>query len=132
MKVLIFGGRDFNDQNHMANVLNAFYDLNGPITCVVHGAAKGADLLGQHFARNWLGVPDEPYPAAWSDLTAPGAVIKQGRYGPYNVIAGHQRNQRMIDEAKPEWAIMFPGGAGTADMKARLDKAGIPVWDASA
>lgn len=130
MRVLIFGGRDFNDQNLMMNTLNNFYTFNGPITFIIHGDAKGADTLGKHFARNWLGVPDLPFPAAWKDLSAPGAVVKEGKYGPYNAVAGHQRNQRMIDEGKPDWGIMMPGGTGTADMKARLDKAGIPVWDA--
>jgi hypothetical protein len=30
--------------------------------------------------------------------------------------AGHIRNQRMIDEGKPDAAVAFPGGTGTADM----------------
>lgn len=131
MKVLIFGGRNFYDQSLMQKTLDAFYLQNGAITCVIHGNAPGADSMGRMFARNWLGVPDEPYPADWKDLDAPGAVIKHGKYGPYNAVAGHQRNQRMIDEGKPAWGIMFPGGTGTADMNARLVKAGIPVWDAS-
>ena len=40
----------------------------------------------------------------------------------------HQgRNQEMIDEGQPGFVIAFPGGRGTADMKRRAKKAGLPV-----
>jgi hypothetical protein len=35
--------------------------------------------------------------------------------------------QRMIDEGKPDKALGFPGGRGTADMTRRLKAAGIPL-----
>lgn len=35
----------------------------------------------------------------------------------------------MIDEGKPDYALVFPGGYGTADMRARLVVAGIPFED---
>jgi hypothetical protein len=34
----------------------------------------------------------------------------------------------MLDEAKPDAVIAFPGGRGTADMTDRALKAGLPVW----
>jgi hypothetical protein len=33
--------------------------------------------------------------------------------------AGPIRNQRMLDEGRPELVIAFPGGRGTSDMTAR-------------
>jgi hypothetical protein len=46
--------------------------------------------------------------------------------------AGPIRNQRMIDEGKPDLVIAFPGGRGTADMVSRAKKAGIPVQEITA
>jgi hypothetical protein len=34
----------------------------------------------------------------------------------------------MLAEFAPAYAVGFPGGRGTADMHARLVKAGVPVW----
>ncbi len=37
------------------------------------------------------------------------------------------RNQQMLDEAKPDMVLAFPGGRGTDDMVSRAEKAGVPV-----
>lgn len=34
----------------------------------------------------------------------------------------------LLAEFAPAYAVGFPGGRGTADMHARLVKAGVPVW----
>ncbi len=44
----------------------------------------------------------------------------------YGKGAGHIRNQQMLDSGI-DLAIEFPGGRGTADMRRRLDKAGVKV-----
>lgn len=131
MRVLIFGGRDFRDQSMMQRALDNFYLANGAITYVIHGCAAGADSMGMMFARNWLCIPDsgDEFKADWKNIDVAGAVVKTNQHGQYNALAGHQRNERMIVEGKPDWGMCFPGGSGTADMKARLIKAGIPVWD---
>lgn len=41
--------------------------------------------------------------------------------------AGPIRNQHMIDTAKPDLVVSFPGGAGTADMVRRAKAAGVRV-----
>jgi hypothetical protein len=41
--------------------------------------------------------------------------------------AGPIRNQRMLDEGKPDLVIAFPGGRGTADMVRRAREAGVEV-----
>lgn len=41
--------------------------------------------------------------------------------------AGPIRNQRMLDEGKPDLVVAFPGGRGTADMVRRAKAAGVPV-----
>lgn len=131
MRVLIFGGRDFNDPAEMHYSIVDFQRAHGLITCIIHGAAKGADSWGAHFAKE-LGIPQRPFPADWGNIHAPGAVIKYQR-GPngraYNAVAGHWRNERMIVEGKPDFGMGFKGGSGTADMARRLTAAGIPIWN---
>jgi hypothetical protein len=56
------------------------------------------------------GVPVDKYPADWSVGKA----------------AGIQRNEAMIYMGKPDFGLVFPGGAGTADMRRRLVAASIP------
>ena len=71
-----------------------------------------------------------PFPAKWQDTGRPGSVVRVNSYGhEYDALAGHFRNQQMIDEGKPDAAIIFPGGSGTADMANRIKKAGIPHWE---
>jgi hypothetical protein len=43
--------------------------------------------------------------------------------------AGPIRNQRMIDEHRPELVVAAPGGRGTADMVRRARAAGIEVFE---
>ena len=43
--------------------------------------------------------------------------------------AGPLRNQRMLDEGKPDLVVAFPGGGGTKDMVRRAVKAGVSVHE---
>ena len=43
--------------------------------------------------------------------------------------AGPLRNQRMLDEGKPDLVVAFPGGGGTKDMVRRSVKAGVPIHE---
>ncbi len=78
---------------------------------LVNGGAKGADFAGRWWAERF-GMQVETYEADWDT---------HGR------AAGPIRNQRMIDEGKPDLVLAFPGGRGTADMVRRAEKAGIEV-----
>jgi hypothetical protein len=126
VKVLVTGGRTYFDRAHVFQTLNRIHREEGPITLLIHGAAAGADEQGKVWAQTFQ-IPQSPYPAAWRDLTAPGAVIKENRHGKYNARAGTDRNQRMLDEGKPDLVVAFPGGTGTADMVWRAKKAGVRV-----
>ncbi|WP_312313127.1 SLOG family protein [Sphingobium yanoikuyae] len=109
-RILICGGRTFNDQVAFARVMEG----REP-SVIINGGAAGADRL----ARMWAGyraIATFTFPADWE------------RMGP---SAGPRRNQRMIDEGKPDLVIAFPGGRGTADMIRRARAAGIPVIVAS-
>lgn len=108
MRVLIFGGRDFVGRQRHFDWLDEVVP-DGPT--VISGVAKGADAFGEFWANNY-GYPVERFHADWEG---------QGKK------AGVLRNQRMLDSGI-DVAIQFPGGAGTADMRRRLDKAGVKVY----
>jgi hypothetical protein len=108
--VLVCGGRNYWDGNRVWRVLNAAVDRLG-LSVVIQGGATGADNLAWQWARDH-GVPFETYAADWH---------AQGN------AAGPIRNQRMIDEGRPDVVIAFPGGRGTADMVRRAEAAGIKV-----
>lgn len=107
-RVLVCGGRDYCD----LPTVNAFLDGITPRpTMIIHGGARGADECAWRWACRSC-VPDEAYPADWKT---------HGR------AAGPIRNQRMLDEGKPDLVVAFPGGRGTADMVRRAKAAGVKV-----
>lgn len=121
MKVLVYGGRDWDDQKTMDRVLDTLHEQYR-FSLVINGeqiSRKGDRLFGADWqARKWghaQGIHLKLYRPNWN---------AQGR------AAGPIRNQRMIDEGKPELAVEFPGGRGTADMGRRLEAAGIQIIDA--
>lgn len=90
------------------------------ITKVVEGEAPGADLLGKKWAED-RGIPVDPYPAKWDDLTVRPIKIKQGPRGPYNALAGFQRNDVMADVATHFVGLRRPAkSSGTDDMVKRV------------
>lgn len=109
-RVLVCGGRDYRDFAAVNRELSKVH-AEKTITCVVQGGAAGTD----GFARQWAlehGIRCETYAAEWTRL---------------GNRAGTIRNQEMIDEGRPDAAVAFPGGSGTADMVARLARAKIPT-----
>jgi hypothetical protein len=109
LRVLACGGRDFQDYDIVRAVLG---NLAGPVV-LCHGGARGADSLAGRYAceRGW------------------GLRVYRAEWKRYGKAAGARRNQRMLDDFKPDVVVAFPGGRGTADMVARSVKAGVCVWD---
>lgn len=108
MRVVVYGGRDYTNRRMLYAVMDRLHARMN-FSTVIHGDYRGADWLARDWARV-RGILDEPYAAEWKRY--------RGRAGPI-------RNQRMITEAKPEFGIEFPGQDGTADMRARLVRAGV-------
>lgn len=111
MRVLVCGGRDYNDIERFASVF-----LGKRVTFIIEGGALGADNL----ARNWALRNDVPFRTYHADWKTHGRA------------AGPIRNQRMLDEGKPDLVVAFPGGRGTADMVRRAKAALIPVHEVPA
>lgn len=125
MRLLVCGGRRFNNMTMMHTGMCEIARLYGSIEVGIHGDADGADRLADAWFT-YQGIPVLRFPARWSDITVPGARVRVGRYGAYNVLAGTWRNQQMLDEGKPTAWLAMPGGTGTADMVARCRAAGLP------
>jgi hypothetical protein len=126
-RVVVFGGRDFNDQPMLDSALDDFHRDCG-IAVLIEGEARGADLRAKAWAKK-RGVRVEEYPAPWDDIEHPDARVMTRRDGKkYDANAGPRRNQQMIDEGRPDCGIAFPGGSGTANMAEKCELAGVPVF----
>lgn len=116
MRILVCGGRDYSDRDHIHNTLCEIDATRGPITCVIHGAATGADHEGmiwaQMMAESGREIKHAPFAANWKT---------HGR------AAGPMRNARMLEVGKPDLIVAFPGGRGTADMVAKAKAAGVEI-----
>lgn len=126
MRVIVCGGRKYADKTRVEKTLQRLISTKGDTPKVMTGGATGADQL----AYDWClanKVTVYKYPANWTDLSHPDAVIRTRSDGTqYDALAGLRRNQQMLDE-KPDLVIAFPGGTGTADMVNRARKAGVAV-----
>lgn len=124
-RVLVCGGRKYSNRDHLFSVLDSI--PNG-VGYIIQGEATGADRLAKEWASS-RGIPfSEQYAAKWNDLVTPPVVLRKRADGSqYNAAAGGIRNQRMLEEGKPDCVIGFLGGSGTDDMVRRARKAGVPV-----
>lgn len=125
MRLVVTGGRTYCDTARIFAALDEIH-ARRPVSLLIEGEAAGLDTRARVWARR-AGVPVLPFPSDWDDISHPDAVVRYTRGGkPYDVTAGARRNQQMIDDGKPDFGLVFPGGTGTADMRARLVAAGIP------
>jgi hypothetical protein len=117
LKVIIAGSRDIADQSIVAKAVKASGFSVGE---VVSGTAPGVDKLGEIWAK-FYNVPIKRFPADWKNIKVRGAVVKEGAYGPYNAMAGFNRNEEMAKYADA-CIIITNGSNGAADMMKRAEK----------
>lgn len=110
-RVLVCGGREYTDRDAVFAALDLVKAAVGEMT-VIQGGATGADALAREWCARQSSIHMVNEPADWRT---------HGR------AAGPIRNQRMLDEHKPDVVIAFAGGRGTADMVRRAEAAGVPV-----
>ncbi len=99
IKVIIAGGRDFDDFNKLCQVCDEFLQDQNNIE-IVSGTYKGADLLGERYA-NERTYPIKQFPADWR------------RYGK---SAGLKRNTEMAAYADALIAFWDGESKGTKHM----------------
>lgn len=116
MIVLVYGGRRYQDRARVFAELDAIHALK-PITLLIQGEATGADAYGKAWARAH-DVLTSDFAADWNNMEVEIVRPKRRADGSvYNAAAGGIRNRRMMDEGKPDLALEFPGGSGTANMR---------------
>lgn len=112
-KLIVAGGRDFNDAALMERVLIAMADveLADKSVSIVSGMARGADMLAYQLARN-LGIEVYQFDANW-------AV--------YGKSAGFMRNSDMGQFADGLLAFWDGKSPGTRHMVAYMRSLNKPV-----
>jgi len=110
MRVLVCGGRDYDDQEMLYDALDDIERESGPITLVMQGGASGADEL----AVDWAKYRGKECLTVFADWKTHGKS------------AGPIRNSKMLEHS-PDLVVAFPGGTGTADMVAKARATGVPV-----
>lgn len=111
MRVLVCGGRDYDDSRRVYAVLDKLHAEAG-ILRLIEGGAQGADRLARDWANNIGGVRVETFEADWEH---------------HGKFAGPMRNSRMLAEGRPDVVVAFPGGRGTADMVRKARREGVKV-----
>ena len=118
MKLIIAGGRDFNDLvlalsefTDLAKELNVNLSKAHPVTEIVSGGAKGADKIGETIA-SLVGIPVKQFIPDWNGL---------GRR------AGFVRNSEMGDYADVLLAFWDKKSSGTKQMIDYATKKGLIV-----
>lgn len=111
-KVIIAGGRDFNNYQLLFTKCCRILDNHKTTEVqIVSGTAKGADTLGERFAKE-TNTPLKRFPANW-DL--------------YGKSAGVIRNSDMADYADALIAFWDGKSRGTKNMIAEARLRGLPV-----
>jgi len=114
MKILVTGGRDYEDQATFDRTMDAISMELQRVVCVIQGGADGADMLARGWAAERM-LPcmtfhAQPY---WNRL---------------GKAAGRIRNEWMLEYGEPDLVVAFPtGGPGTAHMIKIATEAGLPV-----
>lgn len=108
MRTIIAGSREIIDYQEC---LDAVVDSDFEITEVISGGARGADKLGELFAKN-NGLPLKVFPADWETHGKP---------------AGYIRNQQMANNADALIALWDGISRGTKHMIEIANSKGLHV-----
>lgn len=116
MKLIIAGGRDFNDYTLLQSKLDHLLQ-NIPTDSIeiVSGGARGADSLGERYA-NERGIKIKQFIPEWKNPD-----------GTMNRAAGHIRNRKMGDYADTLVAFWDGQSKGTKGMIDYAIKKGLNV-----
>jgi hypothetical protein len=131
--LIIFGSRRLRNYRFVRQSLDRLLqNVHQQIVVVRSGHAKGADQLGERYAREVLRIEPEIYEALWNAITDDAVIRIRDDGSRYNHAAGVQRNEQMIigrDERKATHAIAFKPdyceSKGTDDMTERCRRHGV-------
>jgi len=140
-RILMTGSRGWNNTELASAALKAgmlLLDTQAPTTTLIHGAARGADLMLAGEAM-LLGMPTEPHPAQWNQHS--DSCPDWDKKGDRCKLAGFHRNTRMIN-SNVDLCLAFPthpqalapgqdrkeSSRGTWHCVAEASKAGVPTF----
>lgn len=149
LHIVVTGGRHYDRRDRVFQALDELHAAT-PIAMVAHGACGvapersiGYPMLREEYA-NRPGEIASRAPARagmtgadrWADEWAIERGVWVGRWFAQWVAEGNAagaiRNTRMLDEAKPDVVVAFPGRVGTADCMQKARKLGIRVVEIDA
>ena len=110
MRVAVVGSRFFTDYDYVKSSLDKISEVD-KITVIVSGGARGADSLGERYARE-NGIEFVLFAADWN---------KHGK------AAGPIRNKQLIEEGKPDLVVAFNPGKGTRNTIIHAEQNNIDV-----
>jgi hypothetical protein len=110
MRVVVFGGRDFDHRRWLFQVMDAVH-VGKAITCAIEGEMSGADLLARAWAED-RSVSVDPYPADWDNITRLGAVVKRNRRGSGSGTRSRTRSSRPYQSRIACWRTCELGRQG--------------------
>lgn len=110
MRILVCGGRDYDNYEKVRDVVVPLCPENEDNT-IIAGGARGADHLA----------------AMVADVFCLGYKEFKADWRLHGKKAGILRNIQMLEEGKPDLVVAFPGGKGTAHMVKIAKEAGIKV-----
>lgn len=110
-RVIIAGSREFTDYETLEAACDA---ILGPleVECILSGCAKGADELGERYAKE-RGYVVEPFPADWKTHGRPAGII---------------RNKQMAEKADMLIAFWDGYSPGTKHMVWVATEMGLTVF----
>ena len=106
----MFGSRRFNDYELLAHKLDSIL-ANSPDVAIISGSAKGADQLGERYAK-----------ACGHEL-----IVVPAKWDIYGSRAGFLRNDEMLSLATHAVGFWDGQSRGTADMMAKVRARGLPL-----
>lgn len=110
-KIIIAGSRSFDNYNMLRKIMSELRPVTGYLE-LVSGTAKGADKLGEKWAKDKQDVPIKKFPADWEE---------------YGKSAGHIRNQEMAEYADTLIAFWDGESSGTKSMIDKALKEGLEI-----
>lgn len=118
-KIIVCGGRHFEDYELLKSILDKHLEDNGIALTdveIVSGHCQGADMLGERYAKE-NGCALKVFPAEWKN---------------YGKAAGPIRNKQMVEyisAAKKKLVVAFvsPKSKGTCHTVSLARKINIPV-----
>lgn len=81
IKIIVAGGREFNNYNLVKEKLDYFIGNNNQVE-IVSGKAKGADSLGEKYAKE-KGLPVKEFPADWDQYGKKAGFIRNSQMAEY-------------------------------------------------